>query len=326
MTQSLYSQSTIRNNLNIKETLPAVKRAFKAHARGNVRMPAKIYLEFEKYNGDLRTMPAYIPDFNYATVKLVNAHPDNPSNLSLPTVMALVVAFEPETGKPVAILDGTVITSRRTAAASALATKHFSAKDARCLGFLGTGSQARDQLNAHQLVRDFQEVQLYDKDQETMKSFGNWINEHHPDLSMEYSPSPKDVIFDSDVVISLTPSHTPLVELDDLPERLHINAMGADAPEKREWDDIILKHFELIVDSYEQACHSGEISQLIKSGQITEESVQGTLGEALLNDQFKTSNRTLFDSTGLAIQDTATVNALLDNDIEADAQFDFLNL
>lgn len=326
MSQKLYSGATIEDEINLPDTITAVGKAFKAHARGDVQMPAKSYLEFSDFNGDLRSMPAYVPEFERATVKVVNAHPDNPGKHQLPTVMALILVVDPRTGHPEAVLDGTVITSKRTAAAGAVATDRCAPESVTRLGLVGTGHQARDQLLGQLAVRDFEELLVYDLNEETLNDFADWVATHAPNLGVTRADGAETVVRNSDVVVSLTPSREPLVgDVDGLPERLHVNAMGADAAAKREWPDGLLHDADLVVDGWDQARHSGEVSQLVEEGTVTEESVR-ELGDLLLDQDAPVRNRSLFDSTGLAVQDTAAAHVFLEGEVDPDAEFDFLSL
>jgi alanine dehydrogenase len=308
--------------------MEAVRDAFKALAKGEAQMPAKSYLSFERYQGDLRTMPAYVPTFPYATVKMVNAHPNNPKRHGLPTVMAMIAAINPTNGKPVAVLDGTEITAQRTAAAGAIATDRLAPETVNTLGFLGTGEQARYQFQAHQLIRQFKRILLYDRDPDSSNAFKQWLIDQDPSLTVTTCATPESLVADSDVIISLTPSEKPLINFERglLKESVHINAMGADAPAKQEWPDDVLDECTLIIDHWEQASHSGEISKRIENKKLTREDIGLTLGETLIKKQKISEKKTLFDSTGLAVQDTAGANAFLQQSIEPDTKFDFLSL
>lgn len=323
--QTLYSNETVESNLTIEETIKAVRAAFKAFGKNDAQMPPKNYLYFNEFNGDLRSMPAYLPNFDYATVKTVNAHPQNVKR-DLPTVMAMVIVIDPESGAPVSVLGGAALTALRTAAASALATDQFARSDVRTLGLLGTGGQARDQLKGQLTVRSFERVVLYDLDEGTLRNFSNFIAEQWPSLKVTKCSNPRTVVEESDVVLSLTPSQKPIVEEVNLPDPIHINAMGADAPEKREWGENVIRECEVIVDSWDQAKHSGEISELAEEGIISKETLLGELGKLLDQEKASRNKRTIFDSTGLAIQDTAAANVFLGNDPVPDATFDFLSL
>ena len=119
----ILSDYEVKKLLSLHEVIEAVEVAFKHKGLGNVQMPAKIYLYFRKYDGDLRAMPAYIEDLEISAVKIVNVHPKNPTENSLPTVMAVVALIDPSTGIPIAIMGGTTITDMRTGAAGGIAAK-----------------------------------------------------------------------------------------------------------------------------------------------------------------------------------------------------------
>jgi alanine dehydrogenase len=137
----IIKRSEIENVLGMGEYINIVEEAFKLYGEGKVQMPAKVYLSFDK--GDLRCMPAYLPSMKAAGVKNVNVHP---GNKELPAVMATITLFDPETGFPLAIMDGTYITQMRTGAAGGIAAKYLSREDSKAAGFIGAGVQAESQL------------------------------------------------------------------------------------------------------------------------------------------------------------------------------------
>ena len=322
--QNLYSRQSIRNEISLERIIETVREALIEFAKGRTQMPAKDYLLFNQHNGDLRTMSSYVPKFNLATVKLVNSHPANPETYDLPTVMALLCAFDPETGQPLAVMDGTELTKLRTAAASALATKQFTAKSVTNLGMIGTGAQARPQLRGQLWARDFQTVYLYDINEKTKNQFFEWATKTFPEVEFQRIKSADDLFTHSEVIVSLTPAREPLVE-SSLPQKItHINAMGADAPGKQEWPDSLLEKMKIIVDDWEQARHSGEVQRLAKSGDLAEHDLFSELGEALADNIQTPNDVTLFDSTGLAIQDTACAHAVLESSLDPDNRFSFL--
>jgi alanine dehydrogenase len=322
--QQLYGQRTIRSHLPLEDVIDRVRDAFLAQARGEVQMPAKNYLLFNDFNGDLRTMSAYVPEFELATVKIVNSHPDNPAQHDLPTVMALIVAVDPETGYPVAVLDGTEITTLRTAAASAIATDAFAPGDVDTLGIIGAGGQAASQVEGQLIVRDFSTVWIYDIDSSKAQSLCDELDGQYPDVQFQQAESLETLIDRSQVINSLTPGTDPLVETipEDAP-LLHLNAMGADGPGKQEWPVSLLKSAAVFVDDREQARHSGEIHTGLEEGTLSESDVEGSLGDYLLSGESSLDSVTVFDSTGLAIQDTAATKAFLQQDVDPDGTFPF---
>ena len=132
------TEEEVRSLLTMDEAIAAVKRAFIDHGTGRTQMPTKSYLNFSRYNGDLRTMPAYLEGQNMAGVKIVNVHPAN-QEIGLPSVMALLILNSPETGQPLAVMGATYITSMRTGAAGVLAAHHLARPNSRVVGMIGAG-------------------------------------------------------------------------------------------------------------------------------------------------------------------------------------------
>ncbi|WP_298668761.1 ornithine cyclodeaminase family protein [uncultured Methanofollis sp.] len=276
----------------------AIEEAFREYGEGRVRMPPKIYVTFEK--GDFRTMPAYLPGIGIAGVKIVNVHPENPK-IGLPTVMALTVVLDPATGMPEAVLNATALTDLRTGAAGAVAARHLSPKRRVVLGVVGSGRQAAAQVDAIADVLEVTEVKVWSRTPANAEAFCRRCEGLACDtVSLEKA-------CDADVIVTTTPSRTPVIMSEWVHEGTHINAIGADAPGKEELDPALLLRSRVFVDDPEQALHSGEINVPVSMGLFTGEMISGTLGDIVCGRK-KRENRdeiTLFDSTGLAIQDLA---------------------
>jgi alanine dehydrogenase len=286
------------SGLDIHEVNLGIEAAFREHGTGNVQMPPKVYVTFP--NGDFRTMPAYLPAEQLAGVKCVNVHPGNPQR-GLPTVMALTIILDVETGLPLAILNATGLTDLRTGAAGAVACKYLAPKKPVIIGMIGTGRQAIAQLDAISREIEVQEVRIWSRKEESAEKF----IKKFPGFDCSTGTLP--FACDSDVIVTTTPSRNPLVKDEWIHEGTHINAIGADAPGKEELDPAILKRAMVIVDDPLQALHSGEINVPVRNGIFTEGDITGTLGEVVLGMKKRTSEGqiTIFDSTGLAIQDLA---------------------
>jgi len=281
-----------------------VEKAFRAHALGETEMPPKCYLTFQQ--GDLRSMPASIwgQGFNTAGIKSVNVHPEN-QKLNLPTVMAVVALTDPETGFPIAILDGTFLTGIRTGAAGAVAVKYLAKAESRCAGFVGCGTQAKTQLACIMEVRDVDSLKVwkFSPDDRLAARFCSWARRRYGVKTM-ISQKIDDVTTDVDILVCTTPSRKPLVQ--KVSPGTHINAIGADAEGKEEINPEILKGAKLVIDNWTQASHSGEINLPVKNGFITRDDIYSEIGEVtagMKKGRESAEEITLFDSTGLAIQD-----------------------
>jgi alanine dehydrogenase len=279
----------------------AVEGAFAAYARGEARMPAKVYLDLPEHQGDFRAMPALMGA--YAGVKWVNAHPHNPARHVLPTVMGTYILSDPRSGFPLAILDGTVLTALRTGAAAAVATKHLANPAPARIGFIGCGVQARMFRDAHRVLYDF-DVLAADRDPAAAARFAAESGGRVVSIA-EAAAAP--------VVCIATPSTTPVIPRSAVSAGTHINAMGADGPGKQELDPAILRAARVIVDEPEQSVHGGELNVPISRGEYREDEIAATLGAVIIGSaagRLSPHDITLFDSTGLAIQDVALAAAL----------------
>ncbi|MCX9085744.1 MAG: alanine dehydrogenase [Candidatus Methanoperedens sp.] len=302
------SKKEVESLLDMKGTLKVVEEAFRQHGLKKVQMPSKLYLYFKNHNGDLRTMPAYLEGEDITGVKIVNVHPDNPK-IGLPTVMALVILNSTQTGAPLAIMDGTYLTDMRTGAAGGVAVKHLSRKNSRTVGFVGAGNQARTQLIAINEIMDIDEIKVTSMSEKQTLAFKDEM-ELITECEISLKKNIKEVC-DCDILVTTTPSRKPIVMDEWISEGTHINAIGADAPGKEELDPRILNRARVVVDDISQASHSGEINIPFSNGSFSEKDIYCELGEVITGNKkarTRDSDITVFDSTGLAIQDVATAN------------------
>lgn len=301
-------QEEVKSVIDMRSDMEVVESAFRQHGLGKVQMPPKSYLYYTEYNGDLRTMPAYLEEENITGVKIVNVHPGNPAK-GLPTVMALIVLISPETGAPVAIMDGTYLTDIRTGAAGGIAAKYLARKDSRIIGMVGTGNQARSQLAALCEVFEPEMVKISSR---TRKSAEKFKKEMEGLACCEISFEENvEKVCDCDILVTTTPVRKPVVKAEWVREGTHINAIGADAVGKEELDPELLIRSKIIVDDVVQAIHSGEVNVPLSKHYISENDIHAQLGEVIAGlKPGRTSDEeiTIFDSTGLAIQDVATAN------------------
>ncbi|MBO3809877.1 MAG: alanine dehydrogenase [Candidatus Brockarchaeota archaeon] len=304
MKVSLIMRKDIERIVSMRELMGAMEDAFRAKAMGRVQMPMKVYVTLP--DGDFRTMMAYIPDLDMACVKIVNVHPNNPWKHGLPTVMATMVLIEPDTGRPLAIMDGTYLTSMRTGATGGVAAKHLARRNSRVIGMVGAGSQARTQLLALNEVFNIEEVRVCAKTRTECEGFVKDMQ--HLGLRILIEEGVEETVRGCDIIVTTTPVTQPLVENEWIEDGMHINAIGADAPGKEELDPEILKRAKVVVDDYEQACHYGELNVPVSKGIFKPEQIHAELGEIIVGRKAgRTSDDeiTVFDSTGLAIQDLA---------------------
>jgi len=298
----LIKKSDIERVFKMRDALDCVENAFRLYGEGKVQMPSKVYLIFEK--GDLRCMPSYIPSYNIAGVKNVNVHPNN---TDLPTVMATLTLIDTETGFPMAIMDATYITNIRTGASGGIASKYLAREDSTVAGFVGAGIQADTQLDAIKLaVPGISKVVAYDINPAHSDRFAKYAD--GLGLEIQIAGSVEEVMRNSDIVSTTTPVRKPIVMDSFVPEGVHINAIGADAEGKQELESALVRRSTIVIDNWEQASHSGEINVPLARGEITKDDIYGDIGEIVTGKKAGRENPdqiTIFDSTGLGIQDLA---------------------
>jgi len=292
----------IEKLLSMDEALRVVENAFKLEAEGKVIMPPKLYLDLPEYHGDFRAMPAYID--GSVGLKWVSVYPDNWRH-QLPCVMATIILCHPKVGCPIAVMDGTYITSMRTGAAGGVAVKYLARRDSSVIGIIGSGTQAKTQLLAIcEVLPRIEQVKAFDQYRDVSRRFAEEMGAR---LNINIRPVETiEEATEADIVVTATSSTTPIVKRQHISPGTHINAIGADAKGKQELDADVLKNAKIVVDNIEQASHSGEINVPLSQGLIKVEEIYGTLGEIVANRKKGRENDkeiTVFDSTGLAIED-----------------------
>jgi alanine dehydrogenase len=303
----LIGRNEIEGLAKMKEFIQAVENAFRSKSLGKVQMPAKFYVFFKKYEGDFRTMPAYMEDLGAAGVKIVNVHPNNPKKYNLPTVMATILLLDPKTGRPISIMDGTWITSMRTGAAGGVAAKYLAKKNSKVVGLIGAGAQARTQLLALNEIFKIEKIKIWSRSSDTSKKFVEEMK--FLKLNMKICNNIADAAKNCDILVTTTPAIGPVVKDEWIENGIHINAIGADAPGKEELEPKILKRAKVVVDDREQAMHSGEINVPISKKIFKPRQICSEIGDVVAGKKkCRTSDKdiTIFDSTGLAIQDVAS--------------------
>jgi thiomorpholine-carboxylate dehydrogenase len=230
--------------------------------------------------------------------KLVTFYPGNAAQ-GLPTHLAMILLFRPETGEPLAIMDGRLITEMRTSAVSAVATRVLAAQDARVLAILGTGVQARSHVEALRLVSDFEEIRVWGRTREHAERFAAEVRAR--------VMGAEQAVRDADVVVTATSSMEPVLKGEWLKPGAHVNAVGWRGHKSRELDDEVMRNI-IVVDS--RAAALKEAGEVILTGA----EIYAELGEVLAGT--KPAPRgvtTVFRSVGLAIEDVAAATLVFDH-------------
>jgi ornithine cyclodeaminase/alanine dehydrogenase-like protein (mu-crystallin family) len=283
-------EEQVRQHLRMEDLIPAMEKALIDFSAGRVTQPVRsvIKVEVAAATGFLGLMPALTPDG--LGLKAVTFYPSN-AERGIPTHMATIFLVDPETGTPLAIMDGRLITEMRTAAVSAAATKLLAPKDARILAILGSGVQAHSHFEALQLVRHFEEIRVWSLTKEHAEQFAKEIG--------ATATSVEEAVRDADVIVTATNSKTSVLKGSWLKLGCHVNAVGACRPDWRELDDDAMSNV-VFVDSHEGAMK--ESGDLILSGT----KIYAELGEALAGKvPPRATETTIFKSLGMAVEDIA---------------------
>ena len=283
-------EEQVRKHLRMPELIPAMEKALIAFSSGKVTQPVRSIIKVDgaAATGFLGLMPALTPDG--LGLKAVTFYPSN-AERGIPTHMATIFLVDPETGMPLAIMDGRLITEMRTAAVSAVATKFLAPPDAKVLAILGSGVQAHSHVEALRLVRKFKEIRVWSPTREHAEQFAKEIG--------ATAMSAEDAVRGADVIVTATNSKTAMLKGSWLKPGCHINAVGACRPDWRELDDEAMSNV-VFVDSREGAMK--ESGDVILSGA----EIYAELGEALAGKVPSRANETtIFKSLGMAVEDIA---------------------
>jgi ornithine cyclodeaminase/alanine dehydrogenase-like protein (mu-crystallin family) len=279
-------ESAVARLLCYDDLIPVIARALTDLSMGRVVQPMRTVVPVAPYHGFLGSMPAYAGALG---AKLVTFYPRNEG---MPTHHALITLFRAETGEPIAVMDGRLITEMRTAAASAVATQHLARQDAAVLALLGAGVQASSHLKALRTVRRFREARVW-----SPRSAAKFAEQHQ----VKPVASPEDAVRGADVVVVATASQTPVLKGAWLNPGTHVNAVGATRPDWRELDDEVVGRARVYVDSREAALQeSGDV--------IAAPGIVAEIGEVLAGaaaGRQAPDELTLFKSVGVAVEDVA---------------------
>ncbi|MBN1856727.1 MAG: ornithine cyclodeaminase family protein [Dehalococcoidia bacterium] len=303
----LLSASDLNGTLRMQDVLQHVERAFGERGLGRSEMPAKTYLHFPQHDGVLLVMPGSLPQMEQAGVKLISVHTRNPVVHGLPTLLSTIVLISPDTGEPVCIMDGSYVTGMRTGAATGVATKLLARKDSRVLGIIGAGFEGPFQLEAVRHVLQLEKVLVNDLIAEKAKNLAALARGFG--LSARACETAEEVVRSCDVLVTATPSDRPIVKDEWMHEGMHLNCVGSYAAGKQEIESAILRRAMVVVDDWEQASHAGEINVPVSNGEFDRSGVYAELPEiaaGLKPGRMDDAAITVFDTTGLAVQDVVT--------------------
>jgi alanine dehydrogenase len=310
----LLSAADVERVLDLDALVDAVGAALADLSAGKASMPQRIAAEVPERDGSLIAMPAYVPGIRALTTKLVSLFP---RNRELPTHQALIACFDPESGAPVAVMDGTHLTAARTAAGSALATRLLAREDSGVLAILGTGVQARAHARAVVRARPFAELRIAGRDKAHARRLAHELSLEVP-CTVVAADGFAEALHGADVACATTHATEPVVRRTWLAAGAHVNSVGYNTA-GREVDGETVAAATVVVESRAAAlapppAGSNDLLWPIRDGLVAADHVAAELGELVASGRrLRTSAEqiTLYKSVGVAVEDAAAAALVL---------------
>ncbi len=315
----ILNANDLRKALPMDETIEAMKQAYASLSAGKADVPLRTHLPIPPHGGLSLFMPAYVQtdETEALAVKVVSLFPENPSR-GLAFIQAAVLALEADTGRAIALLEGSTLTAIRTGAASGAAIDILSRPDSCVAAVFGAGAQGRTQLEAACTVRKIDTAWIYDSDLNKAHAFAEEMaGQSRIPRDLRPASTAREAIRDADVICTATTSKSPVFSDTDLKAGAHISAIGSYTPEMVEVPPETIQRAKVVVDSRSAVlAETGDLLQPIQSGLITEAHVFAELGEILLGKKPGRESKdeiTYFKSVGIAVQDAMAAQLALKN-------------
>lgn len=311
----LHSEDLVRI-LTMKDVIAAVETAYEQYSNKEAGLFPVMAHEFEPGMREMDIKSGFLSKTGLAGLKIVGYVADNPDKRGIPALSGLVVVISIETGRPVGILDGMVITNIRTGAAGAIGAKYLARKDSEDVLVVGAGAQGRAQVKGLlNVLPGIRRIRVAGREKGKLATYVEEMSAEYVNISFE-AVSMNDLeskAAESDVIVTCTPAHEPFIRREWIRPGTHINAIGADFPGKQEIDETLLSNVRLVADSRIQTLELGEMEAAYKKGLICENDVI-EIGEVIAGvapGRQSPDEITLFDATGMALQDIVTANLAL---------------
>jgi alanine dehydrogenase len=312
----------VRKALPMRDAIEAMKSAYASLSDGRAVVPLRTRLLIPPHQGLSLFMPAYVQTetSEALAVKIVSLFPQNPKR-GLAYIQAAVLVLEADTGRPLALLEGSSLTAIRTGAGSGAAIDILARPNSRVLAVFGAGAQARTQAEAACTVREIQTVWVYDANAEQSKKFAAEMTGRGPiPKDVRVAKNPAQAVSDADIVCTATTSLTPVFSDHDLKRGAHISAIGSYTPEMQEVPAETIARARVVVDSISATlAETGDLVKPIQAGLITEKHIYAELGEIVLGRKAGRQSETeitYFKSVGVAVQDAMAAQLALKNATE----------
>jgi ornithine cyclodeaminase len=309
----------VRKSLPMTQAIDGMKRAFASLSAGQAEVPLRGRLPIDIHGALTLTMPAFVssPDGESLALKVVSLFPEN-AKRGLAYIQAAVLVLEPDSGKPVGLLEGSALTAIRTGAASGAAIDILAREDAAVLAVFGAGAQGRTQVEAACNSRSIRTVWVFDAAPERARALSDELAGVGPiPRDFRVAAAPREALAEADVVCTATTSSSPVFDDFMLKPGAHVSAVGSYMPEMQELPGATVQRARLFVDSRSASlAESGDLIQPIRLGLFGPDHVAGELGEVVLG---QTAGRqsadqiTVFKSVGIAVQDAVAAGIAIRN-------------
>ena len=312
----ILNKEEMKRAVTMKEAVNLASEALRLYTTGKSNIPLRTGINIEKSNGNALFMPGYVDEIHAAGIKIVSIFPNN-HKIGLPAVPASMILLDANTGVVSAVMDGTYLTQLRTGAVAGCATELLSRKDSKIMALIGTGGQAKAQVEAVLSVRNIEEIKVFDLSNDEAEAFASMLRYELKDFhgNINTSKTSFECIEDADIITTVTTSKIPTFDGSKVKLGAHINAMGSYTPDSRELDEVILDRASLIyLDTLDGVLsEAGDFIIPMENNRFSKEKITGELGELILS---KTKSRedenqiTVFKSVGTAVLDIVTAKGI----------------
>lgn len=315
-TMRIVNRSDLSRIITMGDAIEAVEKAYRLFSRKEAGVFPIIAHEFEPEKKEMDIKSGHLEGAGIYGLKVVGYSADNPQVRGIPALAGLVIVMSVETGQPLGLVDGMTITNVRTGAAGAVGARALARLDSEKVLIVGTGAQGRAQVEGLLSVMPaIKVIRVFGRTPSNVEAYITEMGAKYPNIDFYVATlqNLKDAALDSDIIVTCTPSHKPLIKEDYVKPGTHINAIGADFPGKQELDAQILSKALVVGDSREQVVRQGECQTACREGIIKPEDILeiGDILEGIAQGRTSDDQITVFDSTGMALQDIITAQLAL---------------
>jgi alanine dehydrogenase len=314
----LLSRGDVAALLSLEECIPAVEEAFRLHAEGRSLPPGVLGVHAREGGFHIKAAGLELSRPYFAAKVNANFF-RNAERFALPTIQGVVVLYDGENGRPLAVMDSTEVTKLRTGAATAVAAKYLARADSKVATVCGCGNQGRVQLRALAQVLPIERAYAYDRNESRAREFADELSGELR-IKVEAAGDLSEAVRRSDVCVTCTPSKKYFLNRGDVPAGAFVAGVGADNEDKQELDPRLFASNKIVVDILDQCATIGDLHHAIEAGIITRADAHAELGEIVAGRKAGRTSAdeiTIFDSTGTALQDVAAAAIVYEKSISS---------